>query len=164
MSVLGAWISSYLGELQLLQLQGTWGNLGLLYSNPSAEHKGLEPDSQLCQSTTTPQHAYHQEMTKPISFMNLYENKVCQYEHFHLLSSDFIAKTIQKIVHGELCFYQQGPLKQLQATAGSCRMSQVFCVSCCITRAQRLINCKYSSAPSARHLSTSCRWREVKTL
>lgn len=28
--------------------------------------------------------------------MNLYENKVHQHGHFHLLSSNFIAKTIQK--------------------------------------------------------------------
>lgn len=46
-----------------------------------------------------------------------------------------------------------------------CWRSYVFRVSCCITRAHRLINCKYSSAPSAKHLSTSCKQKwEVKTL
>lgn len=85
--------------------------------------------------------------------------QILQPEVFQLQCSPFIAKNQYKS--------SQVPALRAPARHGTkgCWRSQVFWVSCCITRAQRLISCKNSSAPSARHLSTSCRGnREGKPL
>lgn len=90
-------------------------------------------------------------------------NEIFQPQFFQLQCSPFIEKKKKKNQYKST----QVPAVRAPATPGreGCWRSQVFWVSCCITRAQRLISCKNSSAPSARHLSTSCRGnREGKIL
>lgn len=51
---------------------------------------------------------------------------------------------------------------QLKCNGAADWSAQVFCAACCMMTEQRLNNCRYSSAPSDRHLSTS--WKtQIRT-